>query len=747
MKKKKLLRRVLSAVTVLSMCASMTAVVNAEGGKAVCTNFEFQNEEGETIKSFGADTVAIIGNAVVENNTDADINPYVFVTVKRGGKLVKIVSDTKPIASGKSGELAAILENSDDFTLSEDDTVKAMVWNGMTEQSPLAEAIDLSSKYSTNNVTDFNFTENILGADRWSYLYSNTNTASDGEISTELMNDANDPGFWFLSADKNDNWFLSSEGKTSTEWGRDLIYNYTVGPKTAGKDIKISGNFTDEAYGGDSIISVIKTNDTDTESVEEISSDVITRTYFSKSVSELPDDGSFSLTIPASEVKEGNDIMFVISCQAGGYVWNQTEVTIEAEKPAAVAEIKTNTVDNYMSESNEIVPGRWSYLVNAGRLLNQNLFSYAVMTANSDGSWLQTADKNWWNLLNDSGVYTDQHVTMMYNYTIDESMAGKELRIKGRLSGEDGRLAIFASKDTDLNSIEFGANMWTACYGKFSNYTYTEGSVCSETDGYTNVSDNNNIFEAVIPAGAVNAGTDIIFAVESEYNYGDGDEQTMSPTNFVGIITASDKQTIDPKTKFEADSVLGFETETNATRPGHWSYYHLTETVTEEMDDEEIITGVKVNNLLKNGNEGSNNEYAGTWAADPNRDEYVHVIGNREFRTDARSLAWVYTVKADDFKNAGNGASVSGQIGLDTIGARVQIFCVNDGLANEVSSEVQPLVLYDKTLSQFSETSISDIHIPKKYLKEGTDIIFRVTRTSNDIWCVGQSAAFNICEY
>lgn len=746
MEKKMVLRRTLSAALALSMSAGIPVFVNAEEGKAVCTDFEFQNEYGNRIDSFGADTVAVLGNATVENKTGAEINPYVFVTVKRGGKLVKIVSDTKTIAPGASDKLTAVLENSEDFTLNEDDSIKAMIWNGIEEQAPLENAITLSAKYTTGNVADFDYTDNIIGADRWSYLASNTNTSSDGEVSPFLLCKGNAADSWYLSDSKADNWFLNSDGSTCTEWGRDMIFNYTVGPKTAGKDLKISGKIADLAYGGGSYISVIKTDDTDVNSIEEIQGDVMRKMYFSKSVAQIDGDGSFSVTIPASSVHEGNDIMFVLSCQAGGYIWNKTEITIEAEKPAAAAEITTNSYDDYMGETNEIAPGRWSYLANTSGVLDNNIFEYSVVSAKSGSSWLLSADKDFWNILDPTGIYTDQFVTMMYNYTVDESMAGKELKIKGRLSGEDGRMAILASKDNDADSIEFGANMWTSCYGKFTNYTHNDGDSTGDNTGYTNVSDTDGLFEAVIPADAVKVGTDIVFAIESEYNYGTGEGQTMVPTNFIGVITASDEKTAVKK--FEADSVMDFETETNETRPGHWSYYHWTETVEEDMDGEKVITGVKVNNLLRNGNLGNNSAYAGTWAADPNRgDGFVHYIDRRNFGTDARPLAWVYTIKADDFKNAKNGVTLSGQIHLDIIGANVQIFCVNDGLANEVSSEVQPQLLFDQTYEAFSDIVLEDIHIQNRYLKEGTDIIFRITRTSNDIWWVSQKAAFNICEY
>lgn len=195
--------------------------------------------------------------------------------------------------------------------------------------------------YSVNNISNYNMHTNQVRGDNWSYFCKNgsmTDTTTD--ISTAVLcnqTGTNTNGYWYTDANgKTNTWYLTPDGNINTETKRMLAFNYTIGDKTAGMDLEITGTLTGDLLAD---LYILKTNDT-VESVSDygkgaVQYDTDWKSDIIESYTNLPgaSEHSFTITIPADKAIKGNDISFWI-CRSGGsaYANNNLNVTIKALK-------------------------------------------------------------------------------------------------------------------------------------------------------------------------------------------------------------------------------------------------------------------------------------------------------------------------------------------------------------------------------------------------------------------------------
>lgn len=191
--------------------------------------------------------------------------------------------------------------------------------------------------FLTNNSVNYNADTNLVQGDNWSYLRYNGKISNGWNPTQMLMASKNKTTIdskWYFANDKLGDWYIEPGGKMKTDAGRIMIFNFTIGEKTAGRDLKVSGSLTGAAT---TDLYIFKTED-EIESTADFGKGAIVLAegfhtsplaYFEN----LPENGeSFELVIPASEAVLGNDIMFWSEVESGSYIVNTLDVSIEEIK-------------------------------------------------------------------------------------------------------------------------------------------------------------------------------------------------------------------------------------------------------------------------------------------------------------------------------------------------------------------------------------------------------------------------------
>ena len=214
------------------------------------------------------------------------------------------------------------------------------------------DSADIPKSYSTNNVTDYNDTFNgEVRGDNWSYL---THYDYNLNLSAPIWDSAKNSAPHGLAEKGGDNWYsdpngqghswyLSPDGtvlgQTSGFGGRPIIYAYTIGTITAGKDLTITGTLTaatvDSAQTDMYVFKTRAAEDTVVygdgrqavrfpQSMPANNPNILRGSY-------KGDHGSFEIKIPAAEARRGNDILFWFEFRTVSE--NKLNVTITATDP------------------------------------------------------------------------------------------------------------------------------------------------------------------------------------------------------------------------------------------------------------------------------------------------------------------------------------------------------------------------------------------------------------------------------
>lgn len=235
------------------------------------------------------------------------------------------------------------------------DIIRLYIWNGLEGMDQYAAAVssgsfsDYHKSYYTNSVMDYvrysEFKEqsarlSSVKEDSWSYIryygdisaaYNPTQLRMATKQNTEVQDTT-----WYFANNKPSHWYLTEDGTVKTEGNRCMIYNYTIGSKTAGRNLKITGKFTDDQRAA---MYVFKTNDGIISSSDCGTASLGLESDFYKNPLEKINDSSFEFYIPAEEVQSGNDILFWIHTTAN--MTFNTDITIEIADEIPAEYLKT----------------------------------------------------------------------------------------------------------------------------------------------------------------------------------------------------------------------------------------------------------------------------------------------------------------------------------------------------------------------------------------------------------------------
>lgn len=239
------------------------------------------------------------------------------------------------------------------------DRIRLYVWNGLEGMDQYISSIGSGSfsnyykTYYTNSIVDyvpyseFSDEANRLSSvkeDQWSYLRYNGDigaayTASQLRMATKYKTGEQSKR-WYFANDKTASWYITEDGVVTTEANRCMIYNYTIGSQTAGKNLRISGKFTDDQK---ATLYIFKTNDGVISASDYGLGSITLSSDFYKTPLATVKSTTFELYIPASQANSGNDIMFWI--HTTGTMSIGTDITIEVVEEIPEAYIKSVTME------------------------------------------------------------------------------------------------------------------------------------------------------------------------------------------------------------------------------------------------------------------------------------------------------------------------------------------------------------------------------------------------------------------
>lgn len=228
------------------------------------------------------------------------------------------------------------------------DKLKLYFWDSLTGMQQMrnslssADFVSQPTKYTTNNIIDYNKSKNELRGDNWTYIQKYVHLSSYAPPTAKAMGGipllsqtaaqiANGTGTWYIDpVNKTSNWYLKADGSITAEAQRTMGFNYTIGANTAGKQLNITVTLTKESVNTTQVW-VLKTSDTAYDQLLYDDANWYTNNLITEFVSDTTQDKTVTFTIPSNKVIAGNDITFFVDRYASGTTTSKISITIEAQ--------------------------------------------------------------------------------------------------------------------------------------------------------------------------------------------------------------------------------------------------------------------------------------------------------------------------------------------------------------------------------------------------------------------------------
>lgn len=715
-------RKMISLLLALSSAMSLTAVPVMAEGEVSCNGVEFSSGE-EVIYAYDENTETVKASTVITNATSEIANPYLFMTVWNGGELVYADAKTEPVPVGE--EKTFEIELSEDYLLKSGDVVKTMVWDGMEKMDPLCNPVELTEVFSTNNIADYERTENTTAPGRWSYYAANYNPslANNDEITLgKAETQFNDNGNWYVGRD----WIniIYPNGQILSDATIPMAYVYTVGEEMEGKELVINGSLT----GKKASMLVAKTVDTN-ESELVYGNNIQTITWdrlanFEKEgFKNISNNGNeFEVVIPAEEVKVGNDIIFLVQLEAG---WTGADndayldVTVKTSPKKTVYSTYA-FADSTYDYTLDTYAATWKYYFDSKTQYETDEYGDSIFAGISKGALMIPGDEGsrfdgkycWSNGYTEPSRYIDAtgFATDGYKMSARYALGDKFLY------SEDG-IIINARLKPDVvcsASLEI-----VKANGDGSTELLYTSEICSNEARDITIK---------LEKGEYSADTEIVFFINEVSG-----KYWLKNGAYFSIYTASNtsEKEMEHFTSGRANSVEDFTTDKSKAT---WKYYTTWGSMF-VRDDAGNVTGVNLESEMVVGAEGS--YYEGMWCRDTNNSNHTNFIGQNNFASDWVPMAWVYTL-GDDFKNPENGIRIDAKLKMDAV-CRTQLHIV---LVNPDGT-----VKYLHEMNNYEREISTTIELSKDEYQKGSKVIFISSQDNANYWVIYNSHDFTISTY